>query len=142
MEFKKWLKLLNILAAASAATTVTAIDSAGKQVGIDINQLDQFGIGIEQINDILHKVDFYAITPIQIQLLKAAKQKIELREKCFTEPEKGMDFHIRKNDQIKACDQYCKITKDQKACSKAGYRSYYHRGGRKYIKDPFSKRNY
>jgi hypothetical protein len=141
MEFKKWLydsnkKLLEILATAS---TVAAINSAGNQIGIDINQLDQFGIGIEQINDLLNHAKFYAITPIQIQLLNSAKQKIELREKCFKEPEKGRDFHIRKNDQIEACDKYCKITKDKNACSKAGYISYHHRGRNIYKRDPFNR---
>ena len=137
MHFKQWLNessnskrqtLLNLLAGVTAGT-------AAMSLGLD--QLDSFGINI---NDIIDLINHAKLSAQQIKILTTTKEKMELRDKCFTDPKTGKDFHIRKSDQIQACEKYCNLTKDEKACNKAGITVFPFRGGKKLIRNPLSNR--
>lgn len=137
MHFKQWLNessnskrqtLLNLLAGVTAGATAMSL-------GLD--QLDSFGINI---NDIIDLINHAKLSAQQIKILTTAKEKMELRDKCFTDPKTGKDFHIRKSDQLQACEKYCKLTRNKDACNKVGYTVSSFRGGKKLTKDPFSTR--
>ena len=137
MHFKQWFNESSNSKLQTILKLLAGVTAGATAMSIGLDQLDQYGINI---NDIVDLINHAKLSAQQIKILTTAKEKMELRDKCFTDPKTGIDFHIRKSDQLQACEKYCKLTKDEKACKKVGYTVFPSRGRKRLIHNPFRTR--
>ena len=134
----KLRNLLNQIATASAAAGVVSL---GKSVGVDLDQLDQMGIGINDIMDFLKRA---RLTVDQIKILTSMKEDMlsRLKDQCHDDLSKfrgTTNWLKEKGNSIDACAKYCKLTKDEKACKKSGNMVYNFGRYKRVVRNPFAR---
>ena len=135
-------KLRKLLSQIAAASTAAGVVSLSQSAGIDLDQLDQMGIGINEIMEFLKRA---RLTADQFKILSSLKDdlKLRLRDQCFSDLSKfkGTSKWLdEKGKNIEACEKYCNMTKDEKACRKSGKMVYNFGRYKRIAKNPFAKR--
>lgn len=137
---KVWGFLSRIATTASAAAGAVSL---GQVAGVDIDQMDQMGIGVEQIADFIKRAK---LTAEQIKILDSLREEMtrRLRDKCHADLDRfrgTADWLKEKRDSAEACDKYCKLKKDPKACGKSGKMVYDFGRYKRVARNPFPKKS-
>jgi hypothetical protein len=135
-------KLRRLLSQIASATTAAGVVSLSQSAGIDLDQLDQMGIGIGEIMEFLKRA---RLTVDQFKILSSLRDdlKLRLRDQCFSDLSKfkGTTRWLdEKGKSIDACKKYCDMTKDEKACSKSGSTVYNFGRYKRVARNPFARR--